>query len=121
MAISTNFRYSKKEWHNSYDAWITCHAKMRGLIMTKVTLLDVRTNTLAMGWAFHCNLKKTMLSMQIPPQKIAMNHRNIFSSLDCPLVKGCNKMFWAPPNVEKRSPIHLHVFNIGDQQSPWYP
>lgn len=121
MAISTNFKYSKKEWHNNYDARITCHVKMRGLIMSKVALLDARTTTLAMGWTFHCNLKETMLSMQIPPQKNAKNHRNIFSSLDCPSVEGRNKMFWAPLNVEKRSPIHLHAFNIADKQSPWYP
>jgi hypothetical protein len=56
MAIFTNFRYSKKEWHNSYDAWITCHVRTRGLIMTKIALLNARTTTLAMGWAFHCNL-----------------------------------------------------------------
>jgi len=79
--------------------------------MTKVALLNART--LAMGWAFHCSLKKTMLNMQIPPQKNAKNHSNIFSSLDCLSVEGCNKMFWAPLNVEKLSPTHLHVFNMG--------
>jgi hypothetical protein len=49
MAISTIFKYSGKTLDNNCDAWITCHVRMRGLMLVRLTLSDAKAKTSTMA------------------------------------------------------------------------
>jgi hypothetical protein len=49
MAIFATFKYSGKTLNNNYDAWITHHMCVRGLMIVRLTLSNLRAITLAMA------------------------------------------------------------------------
>jgi hypothetical protein len=68
----------------------------------------------------HCQLEKTLLSIQIPPRKNCKNNKSKFPPLILfHMAMGCNKILSTPPSVKERSPLHLLVANIVDKQFPW--
>ncbi len=69
----------------------------------------------------HCQLEKTLMSIQIPPRKNCKNNKSIFPPLILfHMAMGCNKILSTPPSVKERSPLHLLVANIVDIQFPWH-
>jgi hypothetical protein len=49
MAIFAIFKYSRKALGNNYDAWITCHMHVKGLMMVGLTLSNPKATILAMA------------------------------------------------------------------------
>ncbi len=69
----------------------------------------------------HCQLEKTLLSIQIPPRKNRMNNKSIFPPLILfHMAMDCNKIFSTTLSVKERSPLHLFVASIVDRQFPWH-
>jgi hypothetical protein len=61
MAISTTFNYSRKALDNNYDAWITHHMRVRGLMTVGLTLSNARATISTKALAaldFMVNLNK---------------------------------------------------------------
>jgi hypothetical protein len=48
MTISATFKYSGKTLDNNYDAWITCHMRVKGLMMVGLTLSNAKVMTSTM-------------------------------------------------------------------------
>jgi hypothetical protein len=49
MAIFATFKYSGKTLNNNYNAWITRHMHVRGLMMVGLTLSNAKVTTSTMA------------------------------------------------------------------------
>jgi hypothetical protein len=49
MAIFATFKYSRKSLNKNYNAWITRHIRVKGLMMVGLTLSSAKVMTSAMA------------------------------------------------------------------------